>query len=145
MRMKMNKREFLASLARVYTRLGKGKNGVGVIAIRDIPKGVDPFKNCDPFGGVIRVSESELATSKAPRGVRTLVKDFCALQNGYYYVPDYGIDAMDKSYYLNHSGRPNMRPVRGGESFVTTRKIKKGEELVSNYDEYTEAKHFKRK
>jgi hypothetical protein len=32
-----------------------------------------------------------------------------------------------------------------GETFVAARKIKKGEELTANYEQYNETKHFKRK
>jgi SET domain-containing protein len=143
--MKMDKKEFLSSLKSTYTRLGVSKNGVGVFAIRDIPKGTDPFRACDPFGGVLRISERELEASDAPKEAKMLVKDFCALQEGYYFVPNYGIDAIDKSYYLNHSKTPNMKAVRGGAEFVSSRKIRKGEELTADYDSYTDAMHFKRK
>lgn len=134
----MNKSSFLKSLSDVWCRIGVTRHGVGVIAIRDIPKGVNPFKNCDPFGDVLQVSEKELETSTAPEEAKQLVRDFCALQEGVYFVPDYGIDAIDKSYFLNHSKKPNMVTHDKGEVFVTARKIKKGEELTANYEEYHE-------
>lgn len=134
----MNKRQFLRSLHDVWCRLAVTKHGVGVVAIRDIPKGTDPFKNCDPHGDVIEVSEKELEESGAPKEAKQLVRDFCALQNGVYFVPDYGIDAIDKSFFLNHSSRPNMVTLDKGEVFVTARKIKKGEELTANYEQYHE-------
>jgi SET domain-containing protein len=142
--MKMTKKQFLASLNHVWVRLGSGQHGVGVFAIRPIPKGTDPFKNCDPFGDVLEIPEKELAQSKAPASVKTLVRDFCALQNGIYFVPDYGIDAIDKSYYLNHSNKPNLTTKDRGETFVALRNIKKGEELTTSYDLFNEAKHFLR-
>ncbi|HVX91452.1 MAG TPA: hypothetical protein VHC20_07645 [Candidatus Paceibacterota bacterium] len=46
----MNKQQFLESLDEVWCRLAVTTHGVGVVAIRDIPKGVNPFKNCDPHG-----------------------------------------------------------------------------------------------
>lgn len=117
-----------------------------MVAIRPIPKGVDPFKNCDPFGDVLELSEKELDASDAPPEAKRLVRDFCALQDGIYFVPDYGMDAIDKSYFLNHSGKPNMVTKDDGEVFVTARKIKKGEELVADYGEYHEyVKVFARK
>ena len=142
--MKMNKRRFLASLNHVWVRLKAGRHGVGVFAIRPIPKGVDPFKNCDPFGGVLKIPEAGLARADAPESVKTLVRDFCALQDGYYFVPDYGIDAIDKSYFINHSDKPNLVTKDHGETFVTTRKIKSGEELTASYDLYHETRHFVR-
>ena len=114
------------------------EHGVGVVAIRNIPKGIDPFKNCDPHGDVIEVSEKELEASDAPKEAKQLVRDFCALQDGIYFVPSYGIDAIDKSYFLNHSGKPNMATHDKGEVFITARAIKKGEELTANYEQYHE-------
>lgn len=137
----MNKKQFLQSLNHVWCRLAVTRHGVGVVAIRDIPKGIDPFKNCDPHGDVLKISEKELEASVAPEEAKQLVRDFCALQGGTYFVPDYGIDAIDKSYFLNHSKKPNMLTLDGGEVFVTARKIKKGEELTSNYEEYHEYVH----
>ena len=134
----MNKRQFLQSLSEVWCRLAVTKHGVGVVAIRDIPKGVNPFKNCDPHGDVLEITEGELDASSAPTEAKQLVRDFCALQDGVYFVPDYGIDAIDKSYFLNHSDKPNMVARDRGEVFVTARKIKKGEELVADYGEYHE-------
>ncbi len=134
----MRKKEFLKSLGRVYCRLAVTKHGVGVVAIRDIPKGTDPFKNCDPFGSVMRISQKEFEGYKAPEEAKQLVRDFCALQDGCYFVPTYGIDAIDKSYFLNHSPKANMVTKNKGETFITLRLIKKGEELCANYDQYQE-------
>jgi len=134
----MDKREFLASLCDVYCRLACTEHGVGLVAIRKIPKGVDPFKNCDPHGDVLEIPAAELDAADAPEEAKELVRDFCALQGGVYHVPDYGIDAIDKSYFLNHSRTPNMETHDDGESFVASRDIEAGEELTSNYHEYHE-------
>lgn len=134
----MNKRQFLQSLNEVWCRLAVTRHGVGVVAIRDIPKGIDPFKNCDPHGDVLELSEKELEASVAPEEAKQLVRDFCALQDGTYFVPDYGMDAIDKSYFLNHSHEPTMVTLDKGEVFVTARLVKKGEELTANYEQYHE-------
>lgn len=139
----MRKATFLKSLKDVYCRLGVTRHGVGVIAIRSIPKGVDPFKNCDPFGDVLRITRAELAGADAPREVKQMVRDFCAFQDGYYHVPDYGIDAIDKSYFLNHSDDPNMETTDGGGTFRTLRRIRKGEELRANYADYYPGRRFR--
>jgi hypothetical protein len=141
----MNKKSFLRALNDVYCRLAPTRHGVGVVAIRTIPKGTDPFKNCDPFGTVLRISKAELEASEAPTVAKKLVSDFCALQGDTYFVPSYGIDAIDKSYFLNHAKEPNMVTSDGGMTFVAARTIKKGEELTANYDEYHHANHFRRK
>lgn len=141
----MKKKAFLNSLRDVYCRLGVTKHGVGVVALRTIPKGVDPFKRCDPFGDVLKIPKKELDAFDVDESVKKLVRDFCALQDGVYFVPDYGIDAIDKSYFLNHSTKSNMISHDQGETFVAARVIKKGEELTANYDQYHETRHFKRK
>jgi SET domain-containing protein len=140
----MDKKQFLASLSDTYTRLAPTAHGVGVVAIRPIPKGTDPFKNCDPFGDVLEIPEAELEVSSAPEEAKKLVRDFCALQNGVYFVPDYGIDAIDKSYFLNHSDEPNMVTDDGGERFIAARDISADEELTADYTRYHHTKHFKK-
>ena len=141
----MNKKQFLSSLSAVYCRHGITEHGVGVIAIRDIPKGIDPLKNADPCGDVLEIPKSELDNCNAPEEAKNMVRDFCALQDGIYFVPDYGIDAITKFYFLNHSKTPNMHSPDKGETFITSRKIKKGEELTADYDTYHETQHFKKK
>lgn len=134
----VDKEKFLESLAEVYCRLGVTPHGVGVVAIRTIPKGTDPFKNCDPFGDIIEIPEAEFESFDAPEEAKKLVRDFCALQDGIYFVPNYGIDAIDKSYFLNHSENPNMTTPDKGETFLAARDIAAGEELTANYDDYQE-------
>lgn len=140
----MNKKSFLTALRDVYCKLGVTKHGVGVVAIRTIRKGTDPFKNADPEGDVLRIPKADLDACDAPREVKDLVRDFCALQDGVYFVPNYGIDALTKNHYLNHSKEPNMMTLDKGETFVTMRNIKKGEELTADYDTYHETGHFER-
>ncbi len=138
----MRKKEFLKALTEVYCRIGVTKHGVGLVAIRTIPKGIDPLKNADPFGSVIKITKEELDAYPADEEAKCLVRDFCAMQNGVYYVPSYGIDALTKNYYLNHSKKPNMVTSDKGETFYSARTIKKGEELTADYDTYHEASHF---
>ncbi len=140
--LKMNKKTFLHSLTQVYCRIGRTRHGVGVVAIRPIPKGADPFKNCDPFGNVLKIPEKEFEAYAAPEAAKQLVRDFCVVQDGHYYVPNYGIDAVDKSYFLNHSRNPNLITKRKGEGFAAARDIKTGEELTSDYRLYNTEKHF---
>lgn len=139
---KMNKKQFLDSLSEVYCRLAVTEHGVGVVAIRPIPQGLDPFKNCDRFGDILEIPEEEFEAAAAPDEAKDMVRDFCALQDGVYTVPDYGIDAIDKSYFLNHSRDPNMLSKDGGETFVALRPIEKGEELTADYRTYHETKRF---
>lgn len=140
----MNKKSFLTALRDVYCRLGVTKHGVGVVAIRTIRKGTDPFKNADPCGDVLKIPKDDLDRFDAPEEAKKMVRDFCALQDGVYFVPNYGIDAVTKFYYLNHSKTPNMTTPNKGETFIAMRDIKAGEELTSDYDAYHETTHFTR-
>jgi hypothetical protein len=142
--MKMNKKQFLTSLKDVYCRIGTTQYGVGVVAIRKIPKGTDPFKNCDVYGDVLEIPEAEFEASDAPEEAKEIVRDFCALQDGVYFVPDYGIDALDKSFYLNHSRTPNMETKDKGITFIAARDIEPGEELTADYHLYHETRQFER-
>lgn len=138
----MRKKEFLKALTEVYCRIAPTKHGVGLVAIRAIPKGVDPLKNADPSGDVLAIPEKELEAYPCEDEAKRLVRDFCALQDGVYWVPNYGIDAITKNYFLNHSKKPNMVTLDKGETFVAARNIKKGEELTVDYDTYNETIHF---
>lgn len=141
----MNKKGFLNALNHAYCRLGVTKHGVGVIAIRTIPKGTDPFKNADPMGDVLKIPKVELDGFDAPESAKNMVRDFCALQDGIYFVPNYGIDALTKNYYLNHSKKPNLMTPDKGETFLAACDILEGEELTADYDNYHETAHFVRK
>jgi len=47
-----------------------------------------------------------------------------------------GLNAIDISFFLNHSNEPNMVAIKEGEEFVAKRDIKTGEELTVDYDTY---------
>lgn len=142
----MRKKEFLKALDDVYCRIGVTSHGVGLIAIRAIPKGTDPLKNADhPEAGVLAIPQEELDTYPCDEEAKVLVRDFCALQDGKYFVPNYGIDAITKNYFLNHSKSPNMVTLDKGETFLAGRDIEKGEELTVDYDSYNETTHFIKK
>jgi len=138
----MNQKEFLLSLGEVYCRLAPTRHGVGVIAIRPIPKGANPFKNCDPFGATLRIGTAELDAAPVPDSVKALVHDYCTMHEGQYHVPDYGIDAIDKSYFINHSGSPNLETPDNGETFLAARDIAEGEELTADYATYGQPTAF---
>ena len=129
----MNKNQFLKSLDKVYVRIGKGRYGVGVIAIRDIPKGIDPFYD-DTTAKYLSITPEEVKDQ--PSEIKKLIKDFCPLQDGKYYVPYHGMNSISVAYYLNHSKKSNMVAVDMADSFKTSRNIKKGEELTVDYETY---------
>ena len=60
----------------IYCRIGVSKvHGVGVIAIKDIPKGVMPFITLSKEEDkIINLTDDDI--KDFPKGVRTILKDF---------------------------------------------------------------------
>jgi SET domain-containing protein len=131
----MNKKKrLIKSFDNVYCRLKPSRyGGVGVFAIRDIPKGTNPFAGCYD-GNFIPVSPKEIENQ--PASIKEMIKDFCPFQDGKYWVIERGLNAIDISFFLNHSKEPNMIAIKDGEEFVAKRDIKAGEELTVDYDTY---------
>ncbi|MCW8965794.1 MAG: SET domain-containing protein [Candidatus Pacearchaeota archaeon] len=104
----------------------KGK-GIGVFAIEDIQKGKRLY-----WGKVRYLSKKVLIKNKIL----------------FFLCDEYGIEMKDKYecppnfqkmglvWYLNHSKKPNMS--MGKTFYFTTRKIKKGEELIVDYKKFNE-------
>lgn len=115
----------------VYCRIGLSPiHGVGVLAIRHIPKGVRVLESPLPTRDV-RVSKSML--KGAPVAVRRLLDAFCERDDRDYWLPRAGLNAVSLYQYLNHSKDANVVLVRPGR-YVTTRAIRSGEELTLDYD-----------
>ena len=104
--------------------------GIGVFAIRDIPKGCRTIFSAG-IGEWIKVSIDEV--EKLPAHSRNLVETYCLYDEENYFVPDYGFKIMDLVLYLNHSTQFNMISVNDGEQFEALRDIKAGEELLVDY------------
>lgn len=135
----MTGKEFLKDLEQnSFTRLAPGKYGVGVFAIRKIPKGTNPFKGVLDFKFHKLKVDKVRSNPELTEGVKQLVKDMCPEVDGYYYVPSYSINEIGIGYYLNHSSTPNMDETNGGEDFIANRDIEVGEELFVNYGDYSE-------
>jgi SET domain-containing protein len=125
----------------IYCRIGLSKiHGVGVIAIKDIPKGVNPFKNLSvEKEKVIELNDKDL--KNIDNETKKVLKDFFGHgKNSHSYEVLYaGPNYINISYYLNHSSTPNLELVDNKDgylNFKTCQKIKKGEELFINYGEY---------
>ncbi len=133
--MKHTKKEVLKHLTQdLYCRLGvSGVQGVGVFAIRAIPKGIHPLRSWLPKDEV-RVEFADLKT--LPASIRKQIDLFCYVdyEEKYANVPSIGLNAMSISIYLNHSKTPNLA-FDEDEELVSLRAIKSGEELFIDYDE----------
>ena len=125
--------------ANVFCRLRPSKvHGVGIFAIRDIPKGADPFKNLLRYPFVAVDADDIYKNPKIDPEVKKLVDDMYSVEDGKLYLYGNGLNAIDISFFLNHSETPNIIAVDEGESFVAARNIKKGEELFSDHRTYSD-------
>mmetsp|Transcript_6030 Transcript_6030/g.13993 ORF Transcript_6030/g.13993 Transcript_6030/m.13993 type:complete len:273 (-) Transcript_6030:15-833(-) len=145
-------------LHETYVSLGASAvAGVGVFAIRDIPEGVDPFPIVNTHLALkeqfCTISAHELR-DLAPE-VMDQVKSFFApltkedewtpqtdaKGNILYGVLCTGLNSLNCSWYLNHAPDPKDRNIKFKEaendgefnSYMTTRIIRKGEELLTDY------------
>lgn len=105
-------------------------HGIGVFALRDIPKGCRSMFSDDPEEWVMLTFDEVEAL---PEYSRTLVETHCLYDEDHYYVPAYGFKKPDMSFYLNHSSTPNIVSVNDGQYFEATQDIPAGEELLVNY------------
>lgn len=136
----MTQKEFLADLeTNIYCRLQSSPvHGIGIFAIRDIPKGRDPFPGCRiPRWHAIPL-DSLLADEKIPAEVKAFAQAIFPVRGKTFCFPDHSLNAIDISYFLNHSNRPNVVARQDGNRFMALRKIKKGEELFSDYRTYAD-------
>jgi SET domain-containing protein len=112
-------------------------HGIGVFAIRDIPKGTrDMFSQ--GVGEWIKLTIAEVEA--LPKHSRDLVENHCLFDEDFYYVPDYGFKVVDLVIYLNHSDTPNVISVNDGEYFEAIRDIAAGEELLVDYGTIIDSK-----
>jgi hypothetical protein len=106
--------------------------GVGVVAIKDIPKGALVFAPDDDM--TIRVSADQIA--ELPPDLRKLYEDFGVLDKGAYICP-VNFNKLTISWYLNCSENPNVEADEALR-FLALRDIHVGEELFSRYSDYSE-------
>ena len=138
-----NKKQLLQNLKYdTYVRLQASKiHGIGVFAIKDIPKGTNPFMVTNKQGikyNNIDFSESEI--KKLPEEIQEYLKAlFFPDGNNIYSIPYNGLNSLDISFYLNHSKNNNLNIVPNNTDFlefITNKNIKKGDELTIDYNHY---------
>jgi SET domain-containing protein len=105
-------------------------HGIGVFAIRDIPKGCNTLFSTG-VGQWITVPKKEVET--LPQHSQDLIENYCLYDEDNYFIADYGFKVMDLVNFLNHSDTPNIASQNEGETFVALRDIACGEELLVDY------------
>ena len=124
----------------LYTKIKPSRfQGVGVFAIKDIPKNTDPFQFWTGDTGHYPIKENELKTF--PKELYSHIKDvflyspnfphdtdtYIKLVNGFHWI-------HQNPYYFINSGFDKSNIDK--DTLLTTRLIKSGEELLSNYGRY---------
>ncbi len=128
----MNKEALLKELANTTYVMIKPSplHGIGVFAIRDIPKGTSNIFS-KGVGDWIKVSKEEV--DALPQHSKDLIENHCLFDEDFYFIPDYGFKLVDLVIYLNHSETPNVISLNDGEEFEAIRDIANGEELLVDY------------
>ena len=128
----MNKEALLNELANTTYVMIKPSplHGIGVFAIRDIPKGTSNIFS-KGVGDWIKVSKEEV--DALPQHSKDLIENHCLFDEDFYFIPDYGFKLVDLVIYLNHSETPNVISLNDGEEFEAIRDIANGEELLVDY------------
>ena len=106
-------------------------HGIGVFAVRDIPKGCRNIFSQNT-GEWVKLPIRDV--ERLPEHSRNLVETYCLYDEENYFVPDYGFKIMDIVNYLNHSATPNIKSVNHGECFEALDDIAAGSELLVNYE-----------
>lgn len=114
-------------------------HGIGVFAIRDIPKGCRTIFSRN-VGEWVKLPIAEV--EKLPEHSRSLIETYCLYDETDYYVPDYGFKVMDIVNYLNHSSDPNIISVNDGEYFEALKDIPAGKELFVDYGEIVKVEGY---
>lgn len=114
--------------AGVYARIGLSDvHGVGVRAIRDIPRGALVFAGEDER--VVWMSRA--AVKRLPAAFRSLYEDFGMVWGSKIGVP-VNLNRLSVGWYVNHSEAPNVEAGEDGR-FRALRRIRRGEELFADY------------
>jgi SET domain-containing protein len=111
-------------------------HGIGVFAIRDIPKGCRAMFSKN-IGNWIKVPKTDI--DQMPKHAVDLVENYCLYDEEHYFIADYGFKVMDLVNFLNHSDTPNIISINDGEEFEALRDIQTGEELLINYGEIVDS------
>ncbi len=124
-------------MERVFCRVKPSPiHGVGVFAIRPIPKGINPMQERRGFAFEAVNVDDIVKDPNVPASLKELVVDMCPENDGKFDVPPFSLNEIGLSYYLNHSMTPNMECDEETGDFFTLREIAEGEELTVDYGSY---------
>jgi SET domain-containing protein len=138
----MTKEEIIKDLEQdIYCRIKKSLiEGVGVFAIKRIPKGTDPYAAHLDVETISIPTEKIMENTAIPEAVKELVKSFYVFKDGCVECPAHSFNEINISYFMNHSKNPNTEAQQKDHevTFRTNRDIEIGEELTSDYDTFSD-------
>lgn len=118
---------------RTFVRLRPSKvhaGGVGVFAIKPIPKGTNVFS-----GETEDIVWTPIRSLPKKGPLRKLYDDFGVLRDGWYATPR-TFNSLGPAWYLNDSRRPNVK-CNENLDFIAIRDIQTGDELTADYTTYS--------
>jgi len=140
----MTAKKFIQDLEKnIYCRIRPSKiEGIGVFAIRYIPKNTKISKTIRKTKFIGIDPKLVFSNPRIDRAVKQMVRDFFVVWKGKLYLPNFSLNEIDISFFINHSKKPNVID-KNGEEFFALRDIKKGEELTADYRGYCDKHEFK--
>ncbi len=115
-------------LEKVYCRLAPSNiHGVGIFAIKNIPKGINPFDCSYMAQKAITINKDKI---KNPE-ILTLLHDYHPTADITKQIVSDFPNQLIWSNYVNYTDNPNIELLENGE-WSTLRDIEKGEELLEN-------------
>ena len=136
----MNREELLNSIQQeTYCRIKPTNthNGVGVFAIKDIPRGIKPFGSCHiRHIEEQRFTHEEISELKLEKGISDYIYQMYLSDDKYLYIEEICPNNLPIYYFVNHSTKPNLEWIHVTDDYFTTRIIQAGEELFINYKIY---------
>jgi len=120
----------------VYTRLCRSPiHGIGVFAIRDIPKGTNLF--ADDESQMVEYDQ-EILKDLSPE-IKQLYDDFCIFKSeDKKMLCPLNFNHLTVGWYLNYSETPNTSFSNDNDNFYALGDIKKGEELTVDYATFSD-------
>ena len=114
-----------------YVQLKPSKvcNGVGIFALRTIPKNTVLFTDVEP--------DSNLITWESLEGIDEQVLQYlnsiCNTSEKGVYL-NRTVNNINVTYYVNHSEQPNLFHDKALDRFITLMEIQPGQELLCTYE-----------
>lgn len=114
-----------------YIQLKPSKvcNGVGIFALRTIPKGTILFTDVEPDSNLIPWESLE----QVDELVIKYLNSICNTSEKGVYL-NRTVNNINVTYYVNHSEEPNVLHDRALDWFITLIDIQVGEELLCTYE-----------